>query len=285
MTRARCTSFWRTDPVKSCIAAAALAGAVCLSDAHARQIEVGELEALGKADIYLLGEFHDNALHHERQAAAIQTISPAAILFEMLTPEQVAAADGVSRTDSAALDAAFGWTGSGWPDFAIYASIFAAAPDAALYGAALPRADVRRAISDGAAAVFGSEAAAFGLIDPLPQDQQTAREGLQARAHCDALPEEMLPGMVEAQRLRDAHFSRVALQALGETGGPVAVITGNGHIRKWAMPAALMAAAPETAVVSLAQLHAAPPSGEYDLWLLSDAPQTQDDPCAAFRSN
>ncbi len=61
---------------------------------------------------------------------------------------------------------------------------------------------------EGAAAVFGAAAARFGLDAPLPEDEQAAREAEQAEAHCGALPAEMLPGMVEAQRLRDAALAR-----------------------------------------------------------------------------
>jgi uncharacterized iron-regulated protein len=107
---------------------------------------------------------------------------------------------------------------------------------------------------------------------------------MQMSAHCDALPADMLPGMVAAQRLRDAHFSRVTLQALDETGGPVVVITGNGHARKdWGMPVYLAAAAPEVTVRTLGQFEDAPAAdAPFDVTLFSSAAE-RPDPCLAFR--
>jgi uncharacterized iron-regulated protein len=135
------------------------------------------------------------------------------------------------------------------------------------------------------ATVAGAEVAAqFGLTDALPPDQQTAREALQKAAHCDALPDEMLPMMVTVQRLRDAMLADAALAALEETGGPVIVITGNGHARKdWGAPFYITAAAPDIVVFSLGQGEAGQmPDGGFDL--LMDGPAVdRGDPCEAFR--
>lgn len=235
------------------------------------------------AQIVILGEVHDNPAHHRNQAAIVADLTPPALVFEMLDAGQAATANGLDRTDGEAFAAAIDWDKSGWPDFAMYYPIFRAAPDAKIYGAAVPREDLMAAMSDGAAALFGEKAGRFGL-DPLPEAVQQEREAFQLAAHCDALPIEMLPGMVEAQRLRDARFSATTLEALRETGGPVVVITGNGHARRdWGMPAYLEAAAPEVAVITLAQFEEAAPEGEvpHDFWLLTEAAE-REDPCAVF---
>lgn len=236
------------------------------------------------ASVVLLGEVHDNPAHHHLQAQAVAAQRPAALVFEMLTPEQAARATPDLRDDEQALGAALGWAGSGWPDFAMYAPIFAAAPGARIYGGALDRAAVRRAFAEGAAAVFGAEAARYGLDQPLAAQDQVAREVLQQEAHCNALPPEMLPGMVAAQRLRDAVLARAVVQALAETGGPVAVITGTGHVRRdHGIPAALAMAAPEVAVLAVGQLEADPGvDAPFDLWVVTD-PVDRPDPCTAFR--
>ncbi|MEI4488490.1 ChaN family lipoprotein [Frigidibacter sp. MR17.14] len=233
------------------------------------------------AQVVLLGEIHDNPDHHRLQAAAVAALQPRALVFEMLTPEQATAAAGTPRDDATALDAALSWEESGWPDFAMYAPIFAAAPDARLYGGALPREAVRSAVKDGAAAVFGAEAARFGLDRPLTAEAQAAREEQQFQAHCEAVPREAMSGMVEAQRLRDAALARAALQALQDTGGPVAVIAGAGHVAKDGIPAALALAAPEVTVLAVGQTETGAEPGTYDLWAESPPP-ARDDPCAAF---
>ena len=242
-----------------------------------------EAEALlADADIAILGEVHDNAAHHRMQAELLEALAPAAVVFEMLTPAQANTVNSLEDRDQA-LREALAWDEGGWPDWPLYQPVFAALGDAAVYGMALPRSEVSRAVSEGAAPVFGDEAAQFGLARPLPQDQQREREEHQQAAHCNALPEELTAGMVEAQRLRDAAFARTALVAFRETRGRVAVITGSGHARTdWGMPAALKHAAPAIHVVALGQLEAEP-EGEppYDIWLVTEA-APREDPCAEF---
>lgn len=235
-------------------------------------------------DIAFFGEKHDNAAHHRRQAEWVGRLAPSALVFEMLTPEQAEAGNSAPRDDEDALEQALGWNESGWPDFSMYYPIFAAAPEATLYGAAIPRDQARAAMTTGLASAFGEDADLFGLTTPLPEDQQATREAMQMAAHCDALPPEMLPMMVSVQRLRDAALARAALTALRETGGPVAVITGNGHARTdWGAPAALKLAAPDVAILSLGQSEdGQPPVGSFDSVEDAAAPE-RDDPCAAFK--
>lgn len=236
------------------------------------------------ADIVILGEFHDNAHHHVRQAEIVSTVRPKALVFEMLTEAQ--AASHIPGADAATLEAAFDWAESGWPDFAMYHPIFVAAPQARVFGAAVPRQAARAAMTDGVAAAFGEEASTFGLTLPLAPEEQDRREALQMSAHCDALPPEMLPAMVDIQRLRDAELARVALLAFDETGGPVVVITGNGHARSdWGMGSYIARAAPDRTVMAVGQSEdGAPLQGSFDLIL--DSPSVErDDPCAVFLKN
>lgn len=255
-------------------------------DSSADVISASALDNLPAADIYVLGELHDQKIHHDNQARAVAAIAPTALVFEMLTPEQAAASIGVARDDMAALDAALGWSETSWPEFELYFPVFAAAEGAAIYGAALPREVMRAAISTGAAEQFDGDAARFGLDRPLHVVQQARREKRQARAHCDALPADMLSGMVEAQRLRDASFAKTALEAFDALGGPVVVITGNGHaLLNWGIPSYLARAEPEISVLSVGQIPPGESFPQYDLWLITELAQAQSDPCAAFQLN
>lgn len=234
------------------------------------------------ADVVILGELHDNPTHHAHQARAVATLAPKALVFEMLTRE---AASKMPDTlpDAATLGQILGWEAAGWPDFSMYYPIFAAAPQARVYGAEVPRTEARRAMKNGPIAVFGPEAAAYGLTDPLPPDDQSAREAEQAKAHCDALPPDLLPAMVDVQRLRDAALARAVVQAMADTGGPVAVITGNGHARRdQGLAQPLARVAPDLSVLAIAQFEEkAPAAPPFDLWLLTPT-IPRDDPCAAF---
>lgn len=242
----------------------------------------GAAQSFEGADIVFLGEVHDNPLHHKQQAAWVQQISPRALVFEMLTARQ--AQQHIPGGGQEALSQAFEWDASGWPDFAMYYPIFSAAPDARVYGAGVPRQDARRVGQEGLAAVFGDAADRFGLGDDLPADQQAEREALQMAAHCNALPEHLLPMMVSIQRLRDASLAQAAVLALQQTGGPVAVITGNGHARAdWGAPALVGLAAPDARVLTFGQgeTGADGPDGGFDAITFAAAPERAD-PCAAF---
>ncbi len=236
------------------------------------------------ADIYVLGEIHDNPAHHRIQAEAVADLAPTALVFEMLTPAQADRVAEVARDDAAALAEALDWAGAGWPDFAMYHPIFAAAPTAAIYGAAVPREDTRQAMQIGVPRAFGQGAERYGLAHDIDTVQLADRLNLQMDAHCGALPLDLLPDMVELQRLRDAVLARAALAALDDTGGPVAVITGNGHARKdWGVPSYLALVAPEVVVFALGQGEdGGVPDGGFDMVL--DAPGVErEDPCEVFR--
>ncbi len=239
-----------------------------------------------QAQVVILGEVHDNPDHHRRQAEAVAAITPRAVVWEMLTDVQAARFDAALMDDPEKLAAQLEWTASGWPDFAFYHDIFKAAPSARVYGAAVPREAAMAAMRGGVSVAFGlQDATRFGLSVGLPEDQQSAREAFQLAAHCDALPEEMLPQMVDIQRLRDAELARAVLTAIEETGGPVAVITGNGHARRdWGLPVYVTRVAPGLSMFVLGQSEAGRIDGQFDVVLDSPAVE-RPDPCLAFRDD
>lgn len=241
--------------------------------------------ALMGADVVFLGETHDNPAHHVRQAELVAQIKPVALVFEMLSPEQAAQVTPELAGDEASLEAALGWNGSGWPDFSMYYPIFAAAPEAKVFGAELPREEARALGEGDLTKVFGPSAGFYGLDEPLDPEEDAARQQLQMAAHCDALPLEMLPTMVGIQRLRDARLAETALEAYADLGGPVVVITGNGHARKdWGAPALLSRAAGEVSVAALGQGETGQgaPDGGFDL-VEESAPADRGDPCEDFQ--
>ncbi|WP_428546684.1 ChaN family lipoprotein [Profundibacter sp.] len=256
--------------MKHFIFAIAALVAVC---ADAGEISVDGLDSLPPADVYVLGEVHDNPLHHLGQARAIRAVKPKAVVFEMLSPEQAARITPDLLQDQAALE----WEQSGWPDFAIYWPVFAALGQARVYGAARPRSEARRAFKEGAAAVFG---AGYGLDQPLPKAQLEQRKQEQFADHCEAMPLELMGGMVEAQRFRDAAFADTVMQAYRDTGGPVVLITGNGHARKdWGVPSML-----EGVKVLVVGFVEEPAEAEepFDYWVVTK-PAEREDPCLAFK--
>jgi len=261
-----------------------IAALVALGPAQAVEISMDDLDNLKPVDLYILGETHDNPWHHKGQARVIAAVQPAAVVFEMLTPAQAALITPELLADEAALEAALDWNASGWPDFSMYYPIFSALGEAEIFGAAMPRAEVRRAFSEGAAAVFGEGAARFGLDQPVPQAQLKQRKQEKFEAHCEAMPLERMGGMVEAQRVRDAAFANAAIKAFVQTGGPVVLITGSGHAHyDWAVPAKLQATKTPMTFLSIAFLEApAEPDKRFDFWIETERAE-REDPCLAFQ--
>lgn len=237
-------------------------------------------------DVVIVGEIHDNPTHHATQAEIVAQVAPKALVFEMLTPDQAKAITPENREDEARLKDALEWESSGWPDFSMYYPIFAAAPKARVYGGQVPRDVARAAFENGIATGFSGDPDTYGLTDALPEAQQNTREAMQLAAHCDALPAEMLPGMVAIQRLRDAELAHGVVQAMQDTGGPVALITGNGHARKdWGVPSYLQRVASDLEVHVIGQTEdGASLEGGFDE--MRSAPAVaREDPCAAFTGN
>lgn len=236
-----------------------------------------------RADIVLLGEVHDNPTHHDRQALLIAGLAPSAVVWEMLTADQADLLTKETLQTPAELGDLLQWGASGWPDFSMYQPIFEAAMTAGHWGAAVPRAQARAAMTEGVAAYFGEDATVFGLSTPLSDGVQGAREAEQQAAHCGALPDNLLPAMVGIQRLRDATLARAALHAFEAAGGPVVVVTGNGHARRdRGVPVYLQQAAPDLEIFALGQSEAGQVDGVFDMVL--DGPVVaRPDPCSAFK--
>jgi uncharacterized iron-regulated protein len=260
--------------------------------AGAAGADTGSLEAFlakaASADVVVLGEIHDNPGHHEVQARAVEALQPDAIVFEMIPQDRSGLVNRLrdEAASRAEIAEALDWEESGWPDFDLYAPILEAAPEARIFGASLPGDAIRAAARQGAASIFGSEAARFGLADALDGEAAAALRDEMGMAHCNALPAEALDGMIEVQRLRDAALARAALQALAEAGagGQVVVIAGNGHAdRERGAPSAMARADPAARVLVLGQTEGEAASDpRFDMTIASEPPPDREDPCAIF---
>ena len=192
------------------------------------------------------------------------------------------------------------WEERGWPDFAMYAPIFSAAPEAAVTGAEIGMESLAVAMrgDPGGAAErsIGAAAALYGLDDPVAPEVADAMAREMVAAHCDAIDVDTARSMIGAQRLRDAALADAALRARAYgDGGPVVVITGNGHARRdRGAPAYLAAARPDLSIASVGVIEVrdgvedwaeyvaeegAGPLFDY-LWFTARA--EREDPCEAF---
>jgi uncharacterized iron-regulated protein len=211
-----------------------------LATRDGRWVDAAEIEAAAaKADWLLLGETHDNADHHRLQArllrAAVRDGRRPPLAFEMLDAGQ---ADGLAKALAAppvtpeAIAEATGWAKSGWPDFALYRPIFEVGLGAGLEVVAvnLPRTVAREAVRKGNAALPDDVRAAMERAgEPSPADLASWAKEMEEN-HCQEVASELLPGMVRAQRARDAQMA-LRLAAAGAGGKGAVLVTGDGHAR------------------------------------------------------
>ncbi|MGI9405519.1 MAG: ChaN family lipoprotein [Hyphomicrobiaceae bacterium] len=191
------------------------------------------IDRLARVPYVLLGEIHDNADHHELQAAVILELvkrgRKPSVVMEMIKASQAKALSQLtteSRQEATPLPTDLArrtlkWDESGWPPFAIYEPVFAAALGEKLHmSAGEPYPETPEAVADILAKAPLGEAAGEALIAELKT------------SHCGVMPDAVLPKVAVAQRKRDIRLA-VAMQAASKVDGEGAVlIAGNGHARR-----------------------------------------------------
>ncbi len=262
------------------------------------------LERARAADFVLLGEKHDNPAHHRLQAWLVAALARAgrkpAVVFEMVPLDRepaLAAAIGAHPDDPDALASALDWAHGGWPDFALYRPVFAAALAARLPIAAgdLPRSELARLRRSGLDAIPAAERARLAL-DPPPSDEARRAFADEVReAHCGMAPEAMVDAMSDLPRARDATLASVVVAA--GAGDGALLIAGAGHVRRdRGVPLYLERRAPQRSVLALAFSEVARGAGVAEdpdarasrlgtaIDLIWFTPRVDDqDPCERFR--
>lgn len=254
---------------------------------------------LNDARFVLIGETHDNSAHHRLQAFLTGTVAPnrpATVVMEMLTADQAPAiAQFMASTDRSAetFGKAVSWEKSGWPDYAIYRPIIAAAlkRGADIRAGLSGKSETRAIGKDGLSALTEDQRKDLRLSAGLPEGLATDLKDEIISSHCDLLPEAMVPNMMAVQRYRDAYLA----DALRNTpaDGPAILIAGGGHVRKdRGVPYYLEPS--DGAAVTVSLLEIDPERGGADV--LADAREDKtadyiwftpkidrDDPCEALR--
>ena len=186
--------------------------------------EAEMVAALEQARIVVLGEVHDNPVHHARQARLVGQLRPRGIAFEMVPDAseegiQVFLAQGGAP---GSIGPAIGWDRMGWPDWKFYAPIFEAARGAYIAGGGVARSGIRAAMEDGAAI-------ARELYLSLLVDRETSRisfivsteGGMDIEAVAAETPEKILTFSVDPATGIQPHHGRKVAFALGLEGPAV----------------------------------------------------------------
>jgi uncharacterized iron-regulated protein len=245
------------------------------------------------ADIVLLGELHDNPHHHARRAALLARMAgPVSVVAEHLPQGEAPtlATDLAGESLRGALEAS-GFDAKGWR-WPMHEPLFRAVARAgmALRGGNLGRDAARRVAREGPQALPAELARGIEAA-PLDAAARTALEQELLQGHCGHLSAARLPGMVAAQRGRDAAMAEALLSAAGPTlaapGARRAVLlAGNGHVRlDHGVPTLLAKQWPDARVLTIGFLETpldSPPGRlPYDIAWATPATD-RDDPCQAF---
>lgn len=269
-------------------------------DSAARKIiSLDELAVRAQAaQLILIGETHDNPVHHQLQNALLRTLSAdgmrPALVMEQFDFEQQAAIDIAmsARTSRAAAlqileqEMEQGWE---WPQYRALVET-AKDRDLPLKAANLSRTRLQQVSRRGFAALGEGEAKRLALDVGWTAAQQAQIEQQIVDGHCGVLPAKAAPAIANAQRARDAMMAD-ALLSVG-TGTAVAVL-GREHVRRdLSVPVYLTARAPthKTVVIGLVDAdtgQAQVPGSDrfsamdrrFDYWVLTPAVQRKVDPC------
>lgn len=231
-----CLAFYATDPAHPSRAAAAGAGA-CSGETLIRR-DMAALVAAG--GILVLGEVHDNPVHHRLRGILLRQLSGSAprpgLVLEQLRADQQPEIEAFEAlpAEKRSMDALLGaisWDRSGWSKYP-YGPLLEAALDGGypLVAGDGPRDLVRMAARQGVAALTAAERTRLALTTSLGTDQDQAMLREIEDSHCGMLPASALEGMVFSQRVRDAYLADAALQAAVGHRAAVMLI-GNGHAR------------------------------------------------------
>ena len=259
------------------------------------------LAKLGTTDFVLLGEIHDNADHHARQAAVLASFVRAgrrpALVMEQFDRENQAAIDTslAAGADAEAVAVAGRFDRHGW-QWEGYEPLVRIAIDARLPVVAANLS--RRAARDVATQGFDRlqpPPAALALADAWSNARETTLVQTLVESHCGQLRAEDAAPLARAQRARDAVIADSLLRY--RANGAV-LIAGAGHARRdLAVPLYLRARAPDASIASVALTEVEPgvddvaayrttavagsidPPFDY-LWFSARA--EREDPCAGF---
>lgn len=247
------------------------------------------------ADVVLLGETHDNAVHHRLQGEILATLLAAGrrptLVMEQFDTEQQGALDAATDPAAAAALMARGW------DSGHYRPLIESARQKGLPLVAgnVSRAGTRPVIREGWQTIDAPRRERLQLDAVWDGGRETYMRQVITASHCGKIDDTLRDGLVRAQRLRDAVLADVTL---GHVAGRAVLIIGRGHARSdVGVPRYLSARDRKLKIVSigftevspdktqpadyLGEDGIAPPGPPHDLLWFTPR-QTRPDPCASF---
>ena len=193
------------------------------------------LSAIEDKSVVMIGEKHDNPLHHENQALLVRHLREAGakgrLVMEMAEQAHQANLDNASLEGLDQLGADIAWEARGWPAWSQYRPIVAEALKAGM--------ELKAGNPDRATLMqLGKNQTldADHLVD-LRWDRDYTAPQLDSLldelvdAHCGMMDRDAVKPLVGMQKLKDAFMAR-ALRGKRKADDVAILIAGNGHTRK-----------------------------------------------------
>jgi uncharacterized iron-regulated protein len=204
------------------------------------------IEKLKRVNYILLGEFHDNASHHQLRGDLILRLNQSkqtVVVEYLLAGKEVQFLGSTLESFHAA-----GFNSKAW-SWSIYGPLFEQLriSQRPIVGSNLDRS-ISKAIFSGEPNPIPSSLKEDYQKSPLSAPVMSALEQDLIEGHCGKLPPAYLKPMTLVQRLTDISMARVLLERSSGI-----LLAGNGHIRKdYGVPQVLKAVAPHQSVVNVA---------------------------------
>jgi uncharacterized iron-regulated protein len=214
---------------------------------------------LQRTDFVLLGEIHNNPRHHRLQKRVIERLVAQgrrpAIVFEMFERDAQPLIERVRKQypdDARLLARETKMAERGWPA-RLYRPLIdtVLAHNLPLIGADLSEPTVNEIVMGGMGALSVDRRAMLGLDAPLSEPYLGKMRADIVAAHCGHAPSQIVGGMVDAQRARDASLAHGLIEHGNKDGA--LLIAGNGHVRgDFAAPMYLRRRVPDKGIVTVA---------------------------------
>jgi uncharacterized iron-regulated protein len=251
------------------------------------------------ADFVLIGARQDNLDHHRLQARVVGALErdpgqPRALAFGTIgVDRQLAIVEYLGRHpgNAAGLGAALAWPAGGGPAWTLYEPVAQAAlaNGGQIIAADLDSGQKRAVFERGPQALRGSFVRRTGLDQGLAASAVDDLRDELGDAHCGEAPPEVVAGIYQVQRARDAMMADRLAAASGRAGG--ILIAPNRHVRTdRGVPWYLARLEPDARIVSIGLLEVQdavrhPPADlPYDyVWF---TPRVDDrEPCSVHESD
>lgn len=239
-----------------------LSATACVSDPKShftlRDLDTKQQQDYAAANVFLLGEQHDNPQHHQIQQEIIEKLGRdgrlRAVVFEPIDWTEQGVLSQLNPDNVKKLPKKIEWDKSGWPDYEFYRPLIETAVKykARIIAGGLPKNRLGLLYSHGYEGAFTAPEIERLHVRSILKPEAA---GLLSKeifvGHCKMIPEDQVLKMIPIQRARDAAMIR-GFQNEAPIDGVTVFILGAGHARKeFGVPTLLKLAAPNTRIWSV----------------------------------